>query len=355
MAGLADRLGHLTRIVLCVTAPLVMAQAPEQGDPPPALVKVSLAQRIEMAPTTLMPGAVVSRDDARIAAEVAGRLIEVAEVGAGVNELDALARIDDTELSLSRAEAEAVLIREKAALSFADQELARFQGLVDKGLVSSSQLDQARSTRDSARAQQRAAEAKLSLLEDRIARTVITAPFDGVVTQRYRRPGERVEEGVEVVRLVNPHALEIQVRVSANNLPYIPLGTPISVLNGPAHITSRVRSVVPVGDDISRLYDVRLDVADTTWPVGATVRVAIPTDRIRPVTAIPRDALVLRTNGISVFKISDENTASRVSVKTGIAMEEMIEVIGDIEEGDRVVVRGNERLLEDSPVQILAE
>ena len=355
MAALAERLGNLTRILLCVIAPPVMAQATEQQEPPPALVKVSQAQRIEMAPTTLMPGAVVSRDDARIAAEVAGLLIDVAEVGTEVSELDALARIDDTELSLSKAEAEAVLIREKAALSFAEQELTRFQGLVDKGLVSSSQLDQARSTRDSARAQRRAAEAKLNLLEDRITRTVITAPFDGVVTRRYRRPGERVEEGVEVVRLVSPDALEIQVRVSANNLPYIPLGTPISVQNGSTRITSRVRSVVPIGDDVSRLYDVRLDVADSTWPVGATVRVAIPTDRVRQVTAIPRDALVLRTNGISVFKINDENKAYRVMVETGIAVEGMIEVIGDIEEGDQVVVRGNERLREDSPVQILSE
>lgn len=345
------------RYVLCAMLGAVFAQTVAQDSgTPPALVKVATAQEIEMAPTTLVPGTVVSRDDARIAAEVAGRLIEVLDIGISVTKNDALARIDDRELLLAQAESKAVLIRETTGLSFADQELERLRTLVDKGLISSSQLDQAKSTRDAARAEQQAAQAKLDLIKDRINRTTIRAPFDGVVAQRYRRVGEHVESGEEVLRLVNPSAVEVQVRVSANNLPFTPIGTAVTVNAGSStSLTSAIKTVVPVGDDVSRLYDVRLHLNDKSWPAGTTVRVAIPTAQARQVIAIPRDALVLRTDGIAVFKVNDEDQAVRVKVQTGIASNDMIEVIGDIETGDRVVVRGNERLRSGAQVKILNE
>ena len=342
---------------LCALAGAALAQDNQPGqESPPALVKISVAQEMEMSPTTLLPGTVVSRDDAKIAAEVDGRLIEVAEIGTTVHRNDPLARIDDRELLLEQAESKAVSIREETELSFANQELKRLQGLVEKGLVSSSQLDQARSTRDAARAELQAAQAKLDLINDRITRTIVRAPFDGVVTQRYRRVGEHVEEGVQVLRLVNPNAVEVQVRVSANNLPFTPIGKTILVQGNPSTtVTSSIRSVVPVGDDVSRLYDVRLNLNDNIWPAGTTVRVAMPTAEARQVTAIPRDALVLRTNGITVFKVDDQNKAVKVAVTTGIASKDMIEVIGEIQPGDRVVIRGNERLLPGSSVTIVNE
>lgn len=343
-------------ILLFVSAVGVEAQTSQQTGTPPALVKVSEVKRVEMSPTILVPGTVVSRDDARVAAEVAGRLIEVSEIGAAVRQGESLARIDDRELSLEQAESRAVLIRETTALSFANQELERFQGLVEKGLVSSSQLDQARSTRDAAKAEQQAAQAKLDLINDRINRTTIRAPFDGVVTQRYRRVGEHVEEGVQVLRLVNPATVEVRAHVSANNLPFIPIGREISISGSDASTAaSTVRSVVPVGDDVSRLYDVRLRLDQVNWPAGTTVRVAIPSAPVRQVIAVPRDALVLRTDGISVFKINDSGEAVKVAVKTGVAADDMMEVIGNVEEGDRVVIRGNERLRPGSPVQIIEE
>ncbi|MCK5432357.1 MAG: hypothetical protein KAJ03_06405, partial [Gammaproteobacteria bacterium] len=55
---------------------------------------------------------------------------------------------------------------------------------------------------------------------------------------------------------------------------------------------------------------------------------------------------------IKVFRILEDNTAEAVPVKTGIADEHLIEVIGDINQGDKIVVRGNERLLPQQQVNI---
>jgi hypothetical protein len=86
--------------------------------------------------------------------------------------------------------------------------------------------------------------------------------------------------------------------------------------------------------------------------VGQTVKVAVPTSDSREVLTIPRDALVLRSEGQSVFVIDGKNQARKVSVKTGTGAGGEIEVLGDLAAGDRVVVRGNERLQPGQTVEI---
>jgi multidrug efflux pump subunit AcrA (membrane-fusion protein) len=70
----------------------------------------------------------------------------------------------------------------------------------------------------------------------------------------------------------------------------------------------------------------------------------MPTAEIKRVLAVPRDALVLRREGASVFKLTDDMTVEQVKVITGLGDGNFIEVIGDLNAGDSVVTRGAERL-----------
>ena len=71
------------------------------------------------------------------------------------------------------------------------------------------------------------------------------------------------------------------------------------------------------------------------------------------VLAVPRDALVLRREGTSVFRILEDDTAERVTVSTGLGAGGMIQVTGGLAVGDRVVIRGAERLREGQKVSVL--
>jgi RND family efflux transporter MFP subunit len=316
-------------------------------------VKVVAAKQMHMAPTVWLPGSIVSRDDARVAAEVDGRLVSVAEVGTHASTGDPVARIDDTELKILRAEAEAVVLRERAKRQFAEQELSRLKSLTGKGLVTKSRLDQARAERDAAHGEWRVARARLDGAQDRLNDTTIAAPFAGVVAERYRRVGERVSAGDEVIRLVSPDSLEAQVRIPPASLPHVTLGTEVRVRANPAQTNAQVRSVVPIGDDRSRLYDVRLTLQDTHWPAGTTVRVSVPIAKPKQVVAVPRDALVLRSSGVSVFRVGDDGKAQLIRVDTGLAEGGMIEVIGNINPGDQVITRGGELLRPGQALQIM--
>jgi multidrug efflux pump subunit AcrA (membrane-fusion protein) len=99
------------------------------------------------------------------------------------------------------------------------------------------------------------------------------------------------------------------------------------------------------------MFEVRLNVDPEKWTVGESVRLSMPTADLKKVLAVPRDALVLRRDGTSVFKVKADSTVEQVSVITGLGDGSHIEVIGELSEGDRVVTRGAERLSSGMEVQ----
>ncbi len=71
---------------------------------------------------------------------------------------------------------------------------------------------------------------------------------------------------------------------------------------------------------------------------------AIPTEHEREAILVPRDALVLRREGVYVFRVIKDSIAERIQVETGIADLNRIEVIGGIQANDLVITRGGENL-----------
>lgn len=319
----------------------------------PALVRVAVASVKDIAPVTMVPGTVVSRNDARLSAEVEGRLTMVAEVGTVVGKGDAVAIVEDTALRLLNTELKAQVTRAEARLRFLENEEKRFARLAESNLAALTQLEQTRSDRDVARGDLEVAAARLEQNEDQLARTVLRAPYDGVVVERLMTPGERVMDGNNVVRLVDQQSLEVIARAPLEYFPYVQRGQTLELRGGEQSAVGRVRQVVAVGDENTHQFELRLDIDGTRFPVGQTLRVSIPTSVTREALTVPRDALVLRPDGQSVFVVDGNDQAQQVSVTVGVGQGEDIEVLGDVSPGDRVVIRGNERLQPGQAVSIL--
>ena len=107
---------------------------------------------------------------------------------------------------------------------------------------------------------------------------------------------------------------------------------------------SPVSYVIPVGDDRSRMFEVRIAAKDPAWIIGSAVRIALPNSEPREMVAIPRDGLVLRGDSIYVMRVNSDNMVEKISVKTGIGLGGFVEVIGNVEQGDRIITRGGERI-----------
>ena len=319
----------------------------------PALVRVATATLKDIAPVTAVPGTVISRHDARLSAEVEGRLTSVVDVGTRVEAGQVVAEIEDTALRLRNTELKAEVSRAEARLRFLELEEDRFTKLAESNLAAATQLEQTRSDRDVALGDLAIARSRLEQNEDLLDRTQLRAPYDGVVVERMIMRGERVVEGSMVVRLVDPADLEVIARAPLEYYPYVEPGQELDLSAPGRSETGRVRSVVAIGDLNTHQFELRLDVEGRLFPVGQTLRVSIPVSETRQALTVPRDALVLRSQGASVFVINDDDTAQQVPVTPGIGQGDYIEVTGDVSDGDRVVIRGNERLQPGQDVRIM--
>jgi RND family efflux transporter MFP subunit len=179
------------------------------------------------------------------------------------------------------------------------------------------------------------------------------APFNGVVVERLMTAGERVEEGSKVVRLIDQQDLEVIARAPLEYYAFAKRGQLLDLRAGAQTAFGEVRTIVAVGDENTHQFELRLDLEGSPFPVGQTLRVAVPTSDSRVALTVPRDALVLRPEGQSIFIVDANNQAQQIRVTVGIGQGEHIEVLGAISPGDRVVIRGNERLQPGQAVNIM--
>ena len=316
-------------------------------------VVVVMAAEKFLAPTVKVPGTVLSRQQSELPAEVEGRLKWVADVGKKLKAGEAVARLDNTLYKLKAAENKATLKREEVRLKYLEKEVVRLKKLIKGDFSSKNSLDKMLLDRDVARSEVVVANAKVKLDQETLRRYKVVAPFNGIVVERIKREGEWIRGGDTVIMISNPDNLEIDTRVSDKSINYIKRGDKLNVYRDNKKIIGTVRAIVRIGDDQSHLYDVKIDMPNQGWLAGQVVKVEVPIGQARKVLAIPRDALVLRQNGSSIFRITSEGKAEKISINTNIASGELIGVEGNVKAGDKIVVRGGERLRPGQEVKIL--
>ena len=330
---------------------LAAGAARAQDQPPPAPVAVAPVTRGTVAATVTATGTVVSRNDARLAAEVDGRLDWVAEPGAKVAKGAPLARVDARALELQLRENDAQIARLAANAELLDTQLARLNAL-PAGIASKSQIDEAAARLAMARHELDQARAARDSTRHLIARAVIRAPFPGHVAERIRQLGEFVGAGTEVLRLTDTGNVEVVARAPVADAGHLAVGQTVTVRGDARQAESKIRAIVPVGDERSRMIEVRIAMASGGWPIGSAVRVDLPAARQTAGLMIPRDAVIVRADGAHVFRIGNGDVAERVAVRVGNGDPQRVEITGRLAAGDRVVVRGGERLRPGQPVTI---
>ena len=341
------------RFLLVAWSMLAAGLAIARGGAPAPAVVVARAELRDLAPVDYFTGTVISREQAQLAAEVAGRLLEVADVGQAFARGEVVARIDDELLRQDHAERLAEIQRIEARLKFLGLEVSRLERLARSNNAARSQLEQTQSDRLAARAELAAARARERRAAALLERARLRARFDGVVTERLLNTGEWASVGDAVLTMTDTAHLEVQGWVSLSALPFLETGAVLAFEREGQRYEGRVRTLVPVGDTRSRLYELRVNLPEQgEWRVGESVRLAVPAAAPRKVLAVPRDALVLRRDAVAVYVVDSSDVAHRVPVVPGIGSDGWIEVGGELAPGDRVVIRGGERLRDGQKVSL---
>ena len=354
MAG--TRNAHRTALLAATAGACVLAFTAAADPPAPERVVVEVATVRVRALTVAswIPGSIVSRSDARIASVIAGRVTWIADVGTRVRQGDPIARLEDTMARLRLADLRAQVARARAQHEVASSQLERFNRLAATQALSASQLDDAKAQREVSSDDVARADAQLRQAQYEIDQSVIRAPFPGIVSERFIQRGEFVQIGAATVRLVNTADVEARATAALELAANVHPGQAVTVRDHGLEKSGTVRTVVPVGDDRSRQFEVRVALASPEWLVGTPVEVSLPATAARTAVTVPRDALVIRQNHSYVLRVTRANTVEQLDVTPGVGMADAVEVSGPLAAGDRLVVRGAERLAAGQAVKVIA-
>lgn len=344
----------------------LLLAGPAPGADEAAAVSVATLEHAPPQAQLVLPGTVLARRSALLSVEVAGVVSQLAvDDGDTVRAGDLLLRLRDRPQALALQVARAEVQRAQAAAELATVQERRQTQLVAENMTPQDSFDKARAQRRQAQADAAAANARVALLEDELARHALKAPFDGVISRKRTELGAWVRPADGVLELVETAALRVECALPQAYYAAVGPGTPVELrfdaVPG-APVMASVSRLIPVGHEAARSFRVRVELPNPqqVYAPGMSVNVTLPTTTAdtTPVATVPVDALVRSADGSAVVWTvqgeGDALQATPVSVRPGRALGDRVEVSGsDLAAGTRVVVHGNERLRPGQALRIV--
>ncbi len=320
------------------------ANGRESGGPsggrPPSPVEVVVTSPDTVVDAILATGTIEAVQSIDLRPEVQGRLVEIlAREGTEVTSGAPLFRIDDAELRAQVAQLTAE--RDRAASA-----LVRTKELIEQNAASQADLEDAE-------ANARSREAQLELQQVRLERTVVRAPFSGVVGARLVSLGDYVNPSTILTTLqtVDPQRAAFQVPERYAERLAIGQTVTFRVASVDRDFTGRVDFVDPVVQVPARtiLIKARVPNGRRTLKPGMFVEARLATE-VRPeAIVVPEDA-ILPLEGADYVWVVSEGTVSRRQVTLGVRKPGFVEVREGLEGGEQVVVGGLQMIFEGARV-----
>ncbi|ORE97312.1 efflux RND transporter periplasmic adaptor subunit [Aurantimonas sp. 22II-16-19i] len=342
---------------------LLLAGCSESEEDEAAPVTPRPVRSIVLSPTDPQAlgysGTIQPRFETSLAFRTMGRMISRSvDVGSQVEAGQTLAAIDAETLNADLRSARAQLVNAELQARTAIASAERTAELFRERTVAQSELDDARESRSAAEADLVSAKAQVAKAEDALSYAVLTAPFDGVITERDADVGQVVSTGTTVMKLARTDLREAVVDIPGAEVGGISVGSPFEVVLQVAPTLTaegKVREIAPQADALTRTFRVRilLDNPPEAFRLGALVA-AIPAERAdQPILLLPPSA-ILEEDGKSFVWIVDREaeTVHLKEVQTERDAGGRIILLSGAEPGAILVTAGVHSLKEGQKVSL---
>ncbi len=353
-------------LTICACLSLIRVARPQAGDLAAVVAKpVSL--------TIDLPGEIAPYLSVSLHAKVPSYVDRVlVDRGSIVKQGDLLVELSAPEMAAQIAEAESKVQAAEAERLQAEAQLAAAQSTYERtrtaaqtpGAIAGNELIQAQKQTEAAQAllnsrrqASRAAAAAVRALQDLQGYLKLTAPFEGVVTDRLVHPGALVGPGNDIALLVIQQVshLRLVVPVPEENVSGIVKGATVQ-FQVPAWpdrtYSGTIARISHALDQKTRTMNVELDVMnrDGSLAPGMYPTVKWPVRRSRPSLFVPKTSVVTTTERTFVIR-SENGRAHWVDVRKLAPEGDLVEVLGDLKAGDLVVRRATDEIREGAPLQ----
>jgi membrane fusion protein (multidrug efflux system) len=346
----------LTRLALSAALALALAacggskgaQSQAKAEKKPAAdpipVEVATVATGALAPVYPTTATLEAEREAKLLAEQAGEVEAVlVEEGDFVKAGQVLARVDSNRARLERD-------REASEAKRMEHDADRGATLLSRGLLSQQAAEQTRYARDTQ-------SASLALAQLKLDKTAIRAPYAGVVTRRYVKPGQFLATGAPAFDIADFSQLKAKFNVPERASSTIAKGQPVKIaadaLSG-VEFKGTVERIAPVVDRASGtvMVTVAVDPAVAALRPGLFVRMDVQTANIGDAVLLPKSALLRGEGGSRVYVVEDAHARAR-HLKLGLEQGEQIQVLSGLTSGTQVVTVGQEKLADGDAVEVL--
>ncbi|MBC7076245.1 MAG: efflux RND transporter periplasmic adaptor subunit [Syntrophomonadaceae bacterium] len=334
-------------------------------------VNIAKAEKRDIAKSVSYSGIVRGENEVYIMPKVMARVTAIyVKPGDPVREGQTLLVLDSSDYEAAVKQAEAALAQAEAAkrANDAQKETAlanyeRMKKLHEAGAVSDQQLEQARSQYEalaagSAEAAVEQARAGLLQAQTQLNHCIIKSPINGVVGSINLSLGDTANPQSPAAVVTDTSRLEIEVLVSESEVSYIETGSEVDVFISAVQdepFAGKVKSVAAVPDPVKRNYAVKvaLDNQDNNIRSGMFAEVSIATISKDDVLCVPRSAVIPKGGRNIIYTVDKESRAREKEVTTGIENSSYIEILKGIEEGEKVITRGNTLVNDGTRVRVI--
>jgi membrane fusion protein, multidrug efflux system len=318
----------------------------QAGGMPPTPVASTVATEQQWENLLTSVGSLRSVQGVTLAAELGGKIVEIAvENGVAVKQGDLLVRIDTSS-------EEAQLAAAEANVRLAELSLERARGLLANQTVAQAEFDAAEATHKQAAAQ-------VANVRALMEKKIIRAPFDGRVGIRMVNVGQTVRDGDLLIPLQSLNPVFIDFSVPQQQMPQLAVGQRVRVsLQGIEQVViGEITAINPQVETASRNVLVQATLPNPNEQLRpgmfASVSVVLPT--ARSVVAIPSTAVVRAPFGDSVFVVEQQDgktVARQQFVRLGQTRGDFVTILDGIKSGDRVVSAGAFKLRNNAPISL---
>lgn len=319
------------------------ANAATAGGAAPAMpVDVAVATADTVIDAIAATGQIEPLQSVELRPDVEGRISEIlVREGSPVTRGQPLFRIDDAELR-------AQVARATADRDLANQSLARTKELLEQRASSQADLERAEATA-------RSAEASLDLLQVRLDRTLVRAPFTGVAGQRFVSLGDYVTTASRLVMLQTVNPQRASFRVPERYAALLKRGQSVTFQVAALRdrtFTGTVDFVDPVVQLPGRTIDVKAIVANPRRELQAGMFIEVRLETaVRPDAVVIPEEAVLALRGVNIVWVVKDGKVSRRTVDLGVRSPGFVEVTNGVSAGEQVVIGGLERLMDGAVVK----
>ena len=338
----------------------------------PTSIEATPVQRGEISRQVQAYGTVRPQDVVAITPQVSNRVTNIlVDLGDNVSQGQIMAEIYDVPFREAVEQARAQIRQAEASFERDSTQLERQRELFERDLISRAEFDDFRATYLNSKAQYESSKAALSQSVENLGNTKITSPVNGVVLNRNVAEGDVATTGQVIYEVANLVGFETRVFLPLQDWEQIQVGQQVSM-----SLSSR-GSVIAEGvvsrksaqlDETTGLGEVVVTLTESNGPVyqGALLQSRIILETRENTIVIPRSALVEKVDTYiepetgtielertySAFVVQGDTAAARRELNLGIEQGDRIEVLSGLNEGDQLIITGQNNLEDGRPVQV---